>query len=555
MKYTILKYITLKRPILSHSFFFVLFFLMALAGSDAFAKSKKKEVKSAEDLYIVDCLLPAKVRKLGKMTYLGPKRPIKTTAVDCSIRGGDYVAYDRADYRTALNVWLEQAKDGDAEAQNYVGEIFEKGLGTTPDYQAAAQWYQKAVDQGFERAMVNLGYLYEKGLGVEKNVAVALNFYRKGSGLENDTLVFDSQAKEELAKAQLALNKKMSDAKIQAKFLKKQIQELEESVQVAQPSNSESTQQELEEAKLEIATLKELYSRTETEKSSLSEQLSGLSLAYRNVRESPLLSPETIQTVDERILKDMNFGRYFAVIIGNQDYLYLDDLRSPLRDANRLKKILEDKYGFTTLVLPNADEKIILNTLNDLNKQLSKNDNLLIYYAGHGNISESQESSRERGYWLPIDARSDNITHWINNAVISDHLDRLKARSVLVVADSCFAGQLGAEGSSFLFGSGAKLSKKSLHSGLSHRSRIVISSGGVKPVLDGTTSDHSVFTESLLDVLESNDQILRDSMVFSHLAVNVKERNNIIGADSSPEMKPIRSAGHEGGVFYFVPGK
>lgn len=530
--------------------------VMSVSGFDTLAKSKskKEEVKSAEDLYIVDCLLPAKIRKIGKMTYLGPKRPIKTTASDCSIRGGDYVSYDRSDYRTALNVWLEQAKKGDAEAQNYVGEIFEKGLGTTPDYIAAAQWYQKSADQGFDRAMVNLGYLYEKGMGVQKNVALALNLYRKGSGLEDDTLVFGSQAKEELEQAQLALNKKINEAKVQSKFLKKQIQELEGEVQVAQASGASVEKQDLESAKLEIATLKDLYSRAETEKSSLSEQLSGLSLAYRNVKESPLLSPESMQTVDERVLKDMNFGRYFAVIIGNQDYLYLDDLRSPLRDADRLKNVLEEKYGFSTLVLPNADEKIILNTLNELNKKLTEKDNLLIYYAGHGNISESQESSRERGYWLPIDAREENIAHWINNAVISDHLDRLKARSVLVVADSCFAGQLGAEGSSFLFGSGAKLSKKSLTSGLSHRSRIVISSGGLKPVLDGTASDHSIFTQSLLEVLESNDQILRDSMVFSHLAVNVKERNSIIGVESSPEMKPIRSAGHEGGVFYFVPG-
>ena len=49
---------------------------------------------------------------------------------DCEIRGGEYTAYDRASYSTALKVWLEPAKAGDAQAQTYVGEIFEKGLGT-----------------------------------------------------------------------------------------------------------------------------------------------------------------------------------------------------------------------------------------------------------------------------------------------------------------------------------------------------------------------------------------------------------------------------------------
>src|SRR5262245_65202737 len=51
----------------------------------------------AEELFVVDCLLPGQVRKLGRMTFLTPRRPIKTTAQDCEIRGGEYVAYDRAD--------------------------------------------------------------------------------------------------------------------------------------------------------------------------------------------------------------------------------------------------------------------------------------------------------------------------------------------------------------------------------------------------------------------------------------------------------------------------
>lgn len=517
------------------------------------AKEKKQKLKKAEDLYIVDCLLPAKVRKLGKMTYLGPKRPIKTTASDCSIRGGDYVAYDRADYRTALNVWLSQAKEGDAEAQNYVGEIFEKGLGTEPDYQAAVSWYQKAADQGLDRAMINLGYLYEKGLGVEKDVVAALNLYRKASGLESDSLVLDSQAKEELAAVEKQLNKQIKAANVQLKFLNAQLSELEQNKVALEKAGDQSA--ELEEAVQEIAALQDLFNKAQLEKKELSERLSGVDLAYRSVQESPLLSPEGMQDIDERIYEDVNFGRYFALIIGNQDYQYLDDLRSPLRDAQNIKQVLENKYGFSTLVIPNADEKIILNTLNDLNEQLTENDNLLVYYAGHGNIAESNESSRERGYWLPVDAKLDSISHWINNAVISDHLDRLKARSVLVVADSCYAGQLGAEASSFLFGSGSKPSKKSLETGLSRRSRIVISSGGEKPVLDGTSEDNSVFAKSLVEVLESNDQILRDSVVFSHLAVNVKKRNEMISIASVPEMKPIRSAGHEGGVFYFVPKK
>ena len=153
---------------------------------------------SADKLMPVDCLLPPKIKKLGsQLTYLEPRRPAKSTAQECEIRGGEYVAYDRADFKTALSVWLEKAKAGNVEAQTYVGEIFEKGLGVTPDYQAAFQWYAKAANQNYSRAQINLGYLYEKGLGVNKDPLKALNLYRLASGITDSidySTVLDDKA-------------------------------------------------------------------------------------------------------------------------------------------------------------------------------------------------------------------------------------------------------------------------------------------------------------------------------------------------------------------------
>ncbi len=144
-----------------------------------------------DKLYVVDCLLPAQVRRLGMhMTYLAARRAVRTTALDCEIRGGEYVAYDRSNYATALKVWLPQAKQGDPKAQTYVGEIYEKGLGLEPDYQAAAHWYRKAAEQGYAPAMINLGFLYEKGLGVPQDPVAALNWYRRASGLDKTDIAF-----------------------------------------------------------------------------------------------------------------------------------------------------------------------------------------------------------------------------------------------------------------------------------------------------------------------------------------------------------------------------
>ncbi|HPO25194.1 MAG TPA: tetratricopeptide repeat protein, partial [Arenimonas sp.] len=146
-------------------------------------------VKNAEDLFIVDCLLPGQIRSLGRVaTYMSARRPVRASQAECQIRGGEYVSYDRANYQTALKVWLDQANAGSAEAQNNVGEIYSKGLGTDPDYGMAYQWFKKAADQGFNRAKINLGYLYEEGLGVSKDTAMALNLYREASGIQDELL-------------------------------------------------------------------------------------------------------------------------------------------------------------------------------------------------------------------------------------------------------------------------------------------------------------------------------------------------------------------------------
>src|SRR5262245_2329114 len=61
----------------------------------------------ADELLVVDCLLPGQVRRLGsKLTMLTARRAMKTSQRDCEIRGGEYVSYDRANYATALKVWL-----------------------------------------------------------------------------------------------------------------------------------------------------------------------------------------------------------------------------------------------------------------------------------------------------------------------------------------------------------------------------------------------------------------------------------------------------------------
>ena len=214
---------------------------LLLVGCGTLSQSDlvRKARADPNSLLVVDCLLAPRVVNMGlAMTYTEASQAIKTTALDCGIRGGKYVAYDRANYATALEVWLGRAKAGDAEAETNVGEIYEKGMGLPADYAAAAKWYEKAAAKGYSRAQVNLGYLYEKGLGVSKDLATAVNWYRKASGLTGDDLTFASSIQSE-AQTQVA------EAKAEISVLSSQLEASRHEIETLH-QRLESTQTQME---------------------------------------------------------------------------------------------------------------------------------------------------------------------------------------------------------------------------------------------------------------------------------------------------------------------
>jgi hypothetical protein len=80
------------------------------------------------------------------------------------------------------------------------------------------------------------------------------------------------------------------------------------------------------------------------------------------------------------------------------------------------------------------------------------------------------------------------------------------------------------------------------------RARMVISSGGLEPVLDGGGGEHSVFAAAFLGALRENDGVLDTTTLFSRI-----RRDVMLQADQTPELADIRKSGHEGGDFLFVP--
>ena len=81
--------------------------------------------------------------------------------------------------RNYLNMMMKEAKQGKAEAQSFLGIMYEKGIGVAQNETEAVKWYRKAAEQGNGRAQSMLGLMYADGHGVAKNEVEAIKWFRK----------------------------------------------------------------------------------------------------------------------------------------------------------------------------------------------------------------------------------------------------------------------------------------------------------------------------------------------------------------------------------------
>ena len=78
--------------------------------------------------------------------------------------------------------YLERAaKSNNAVAQHNLGDLYREGRGCTLDMDKAIYWYQKSADNNNARAAYALGYMYMKGFGVKQDYGQAVSWYKKSS--------------------------------------------------------------------------------------------------------------------------------------------------------------------------------------------------------------------------------------------------------------------------------------------------------------------------------------------------------------------------------------
>jgi hypothetical protein len=620
-----------------------------VVGAPGGAAAKQAEVRHPEDLFVVDCLLPGRVRSLGRHTkFAAPRKVVRASAHECGLRGGEF-SRDVEDNAWALQSWLAQAEAGDAEAMNNVGEIYEQGVRGAADHAQAAAWYRRAAEAGSRRGQRNLAALYEQGLGVPANAEEAVAWYRKAAGLTGPA---ELSAEREAA----ALRQELEAARAEAAEARARLASLEGELAGARgalaaadreladlrsrAAKSEATAVAAKEAEREAKRrqVAELEAAQDRFRNMLAEldaaesaakkagQVGGATLLAKRAPAIEFVRPDVLATrgpalapvgagereaeIVGRVTAELGLDRftvdgraqtvdgegYFevklpvrpeatvrfvaidraarkaeaelrfvvaggtapapapppvaaakpaagrrthALIVANGNYRALPALATAHADGAELARVLRDEYGFEVELMKDASFLDTMLALAELGKSLEPQDDLLVYFAGHGRIDEATG----RGYWLPADADPEDRSTWLPNDALAKQLGLTAAGHVLVVSDSCYAGTLAASG----------LEARSAGAGAG-RSRTVLASGGLQPVLDTVGGEtHSIFARALLSVLKLATDATSASQVASAVAARVGFKAAQLGIEQTPLYAPIRHAGHEAGDFVFVP--
>ncbi|HEX5701804.1 MAG TPA: caspase family protein [Pyrinomonadaceae bacterium] len=236
-------------------------------------------------------------------------------------------------------------------------------------------------------------------------------------------------------------------------------------------------------------------------------------------------------------------GRYYALVIGNNSYRHLPKLETAVADARVVDSILRERYGFETKLILNAGRQDIFQAISFYRQKLDHNDNLLVYYAGHGHF----DREADKAYWLPIDARREDSANWVSADDITSNVKAIPARHVLIVSDSCYSGTIYRS----LGLAVGEISERDrfLQKMQAGKSRTLMASGGNEPVADGGGDGHSVFARVFLTGLT---KIERNSFTGAELFRDFVQERVAGKADQTPEYNPLRNSGHESGDFVFV---
>jgi hypothetical protein len=230
--------------------------------------------------------------------------------------------------------------------------------------------------------------------------------------------------------------------------------------------------------------------------------------------------------------------RKLALVVGTNRYAdtRIPQLETAVNDARAVAATLENSLGYETTVLAEAGKADLVAALNRLAVEAGPQDSIVVYYAGHGELSPATGL----GYWQLSDARADDPRGWVSNRDIGKLLGVIGAQQVALISDSCYSGSL-VGGERIQAASGASDANLLL----SRKAAVAMSSGGNEPVSDEGRDGHSPFAFNLLQQLQALPAWQPGSSVFERLRFAVARE-----VPQRPRYGAAPQAGHQSGADY-----
>lgn len=240
-------------------------------------------------------------------------------------------------------------------------------------------------------------------------------------------------------------------------------------------------------------------------------------------------------------------GRQWLFAIGIDTYIEWPRLTTAVKDAQSMRDVLLERYHFSQdslveLYNEEGTRKNIIEKFRFLAQNLTEDDSLVIFYAGHGHL----DPITKEGSWVPVESGINDAASWISNDTIKNYLrvDAIKTKHILLVSDSCFSGDF------FRGHRGAlpEVTDEVIRKAYTLTSRQAITSGGLEPVSDAGFGGNSVFSHFFVQALKENQKpYLIASDLYPLIRSGVAEN-----ASQFPQLGSLHdTGGNQGGELVF----
>jgi len=200
-------------------------------------------------------------------------------------------------------------------------------------------------------------------------------------------------------------------------------------------------------------------------------------------------------------------GKRHALIIGTDHYKGKgwDNLKNPVYDATEIADILKGDYDYEVQLLNDPPMDSIYGAFRHYYKTLGKDDQLIVYVAGHGDYDKDL---LDDGFIVCTDSKSvedDPLRNsYIQHTKLKKMINKIPAKQILVMLDICHGG---------VFDEGVRENPASritnrnvlelIRTNSDYTVRKMLSSVGLEAAFDGKAGKHSPFAAYLISILNA----------------------------------------------------